>query len=52
MTCYLYAFSLIGMLLMFIGLYFVLWAKGKEKYSIGDGLISESEYYIEEPLLC
>ncbi|XVF52613.1 hypothetical protein PTKIN_Ptkin05aG0032200 [Pterospermum kingtungense] len=42
--------SLAGMFIMFIGLYFVLWAKGKEVYSdIGNGL--ESEFDPEKPLL-
>lgn len=41
--------SLAGMLLMFTGLYFVLWAKGKEGYSHGDDL--ESEFDAEKPLL-
>ncbi|XVE65089.1 hypothetical protein DITRI_Ditri07aG0154200 [Diplodiscus trichospermus] len=42
--------SLAGMFIMFTGLYFVLWAKGKEVYSdIGDGL--ESEFDPEKPLL-
>ncbi|GMJ00406.1 Usually multiple acids move in and out Transporters 7 [Hibiscus trionum] len=41
--------SLAGMCLMFIGLYFVLWAKGKEVYSAGKGL--GSEFDPEKPLL-
>ncbi|KAI3408039.1 uncharacterized protein J3R85_020520 [Psidium guajava] len=41
--------SLGGMILMFTGLYFVLWAKGKEGYSPGNGL--ESEFDAEKPLL-
>ncbi|XP_022737771.1 WAT1-related protein At5g47470 [Durio zibethinus] len=41
--------SLAGMFIMFTGLYFVLWAKGKEVYSGGDGL--ESEFDAEKPLL-
>ncbi|XVF13391.1 hypothetical protein REPUB_Repub08aG0204200 [Reevesia pubescens] len=41
--------SLAGMFLMFTGLYFVLWAKGKEFYLDGDGL--ESEFDAEKPLL-
>ncbi|XP_030515298.1 WAT1-related protein At5g47470 isoform X1 [Rhodamnia argentea] len=41
--------SLGGMFLMFTGLYFVLWAKGKEGYSPGNGL--ESEFDAEKPLL-
>ncbi|XWS61997.1 hypothetical protein CRYUN_Cryun07bG0173000 [Craigia yunnanensis] len=41
--------SLAGMFLMFTGLYFVLWAKGKEVYSDGDSL--ESEFHPEKPLL-
>ncbi|KAK8584476.1 hypothetical protein V6N13_109871 [Hibiscus sabdariffa] len=43
--------SLAGMFLMFIGLYFVLWAKGKEIVS-SDGDGSESEFDQEKPLLC
>ncbi|KAF3448326.1 hypothetical protein FNV43_RR09039 [Rhamnella rubrinervis] len=39
--------SLAGMFLMFIGLYFVLWAKGKERF--GDDY--ESEFDAEKPLL-
>ncbi|XP_024935109.3 WAT1-related protein At5g47470 isoform X1 [Ziziphus jujuba] len=39
--------SLAGMFLMFTGLYFVLWAKGKEGY--GNGF--ESEFDAEKPLL-
>ncbi|XP_027362609.1 WAT1-related protein At5g47470-like [Abrus precatorius] len=42
--------SLVGMLLMFTGLYSVLWAKGKEGHADGDGL--ESEFDAERPLLC
>lgn len=41
--------SLVGMILMFTGLYFVLWAKGKEGYVNGCGL--ESAYDAEKPLL-
>ncbi|KAM3734835.1 hypothetical protein ACB098_10G044100 [Castanea mollissima] len=41
--------SLAGMFLMFTGLYFVLWAKGKEGYYEGDG--PESEFDAEKPLL-
>lgn len=42
--------SLGGMCLMFIGLYFVLWAKGKEGLSSDEAL--ESEFDPEKPLLC
>uniref|UniRef100_A0A2N9GGM8 WAT1-related protein n=1 Tax=Fagus sylvatica TaxID=28930 RepID=A0A2N9GGM8_FAGSY len=41
--------SLAGMFLMFTGLYFVLWAKGKEGYYGGDSM--ESEFDAEKPLL-
>ncbi|KAE8055096.1 hypothetical protein FH972_011957 [Carpinus fangiana] len=42
--------SLAGMFLMFTGLYFVLWAKGKEGYYQGDDF--ESEFNAEKkPLL-
>ncbi|KAL2321566.1 hypothetical protein Fmac_025945 [Flemingia macrophylla] len=41
--------SIAGMLLMFSGLYFVLWAKGKEGHANGVGLVSESD--AEKPLL-
>ncbi|XP_028762727.1 WAT1-related protein At5g47470 [Neltuma alba] len=41
--------SLVGMFLMFTGLYFVLWAKGKEGFDYGDGL--ETEFDAEKPLL-
>ncbi|GLT65835.1 hypothetical protein SLA2020_382410 [Shorea laevis] len=41
--------SLAGMFLMFTGLYFVLWAKGKEGSHEGDDL--ESEFNAEKPLL-
>ncbi|KAE8712947.1 WAT1-related protein [Hibiscus syriacus] len=41
--------SLAGMFLMFTGLYFVLWAKGKEVYAVGDGL--RTEFDPEKPLL-
>ncbi|XP_038993611.1 WAT1-related protein At5g47470-like isoform X1 [Hibiscus syriacus] len=48
---YLYECSLGGMLVMFTGLYFVLWAKGKEVIcSDEDG--SESEWVVERSLLC
>ncbi|KAL3829893.1 hypothetical protein ACJIZ3_018695 [Penstemon smallii] len=40
-----------GMCLMFTGLYFVLWAKGKEGFSISDDGILETEYDVEKPLL-
>ncbi|XP_040988213.1 WAT1-related protein At5g47470-like [Juglans microcarpa x Juglans regia] len=43
--------SLAGMLLMFIGLYFVLWAKGKEGYHHEDQDDIESEYSAKKPLL-
>ncbi|KAE8708641.1 RGPR-related, putative isoform 1 [Hibiscus syriacus] len=38
-----------GMFLMFTGLYFVLWAKGKEVYAVRDGLVTEFDP--EKPLL-
>uniref|UniRef100_A0A2C9WC73 WAT1-related protein n=1 Tax=Manihot esculenta TaxID=3983 RepID=A0A2C9WC73_MANES len=41
--------SLAGMLLMFTGLYFVLWAKGKEGYLDGVGM--ESDFDPQKPLL-
>ncbi|EEF33443.1 hypothetical protein RCOM_1059880 [Ricinus communis] len=41
--------SLAGMLLMFTGLYFVLWAKGKEGYL--DAVAMESEFDPKKPLL-
>ncbi|XP_061341086.1 WAT1-related protein At5g47470-like [Gastrolobium bilobum] len=41
--------SFAGMFLMFTGLYFVLWAKGKEGFAHGGGL--ESEFDAEKPLL-
>lgn len=41
--------SLAGMCLMFTGLYFFLWAKGKEGFPIGDDF--ESEFDAEKPLL-
>lgn len=41
--------SLAGMVLMFTGLYFVLWAKGKEGFSYQESL--ESELDAEKPLL-
>nr|KYP55369.1 Auxin-induced protein 5NG4 [Cajanus cajan] len=41
--------SFAGMLLMFVGLYFVLWAKGKEDHAYGGGL--ENECDAEKPLL-
>ncbi|CAJ1928498.1 unnamed protein product [Sphenostylis stenocarpa] len=41
--------SAAGMILMFTGLYFVLWAKGKEGLQGGDCL--ESEFDVERPLL-
>ncbi|XP_073053982.1 WAT1-related protein At5g47470-like isoform X2 [Primulina eburnea] len=45
--------SLAGMCLMFTGLYFVLWAKGNEGFSIDDDNNSvESEHDVEKPLLC
>ncbi|MCD7446915.1 hypothetical protein HAX54_018886 [Datura stramonium] len=45
--------SLAGMLLMFTGLYFVLWAKRKEGFLNNNMLnsSSESEYDVEKPLL-
>ncbi|KAL2545265.1 WAT1-related protein [Forsythia ovata] len=43
--------SLAGMCLMFIGLYLVLWAKGKERFQIGEVNSMESEYDVEKPLL-
>ncbi|XP_028772511.1 WAT1-related protein At5g47470 isoform X1 [Neltuma alba] len=42
--------SIAGMFLMFTGLYFVLWAKGKEGYANFD-FGSESEFDAEKPLL-
>ncbi|XP_054823306.1 WAT1-related protein At5g47470-like [Prosopis cineraria] len=41
--------SLVGMFLMFTGLYFVLWAKGKEGFADADSL--EAEFDAEKPLL-
>lgn len=41
--------SLAGMFLMFTGLYFVLWAKGKEDFPVDDNL--ESEFDAEKSLL-
>ncbi|CAN1258948.1 WAT1-related protein At5g47470 [Linum perenne] len=41
--------SLCGMFLMFTGLYFFLWAKGKEGYS--DDPLESSEYNPQKPLL-
>ncbi|KAG6635966.1 WAT1-related protein At5g47470-like [Carya illinoinensis] len=43
--------SLAGMFLMFIGLYSVLWAKGKEGYHHEDQDDIESEYSAKKPLL-
>lgn len=45
--------SLLGMFLMFTGLYFVLWGKGKEEISTGDNDNKnlESESDVEKPLL-
>lgn len=42
--------SLTGMLLIFIGLYSVLWAKGKEDLPPGDDGL-ESDFDAEKPLL-
>ncbi|KAL0550408.1 hypothetical protein IC582_014918 [Cucumis melo] len=41
--------SLAGMFMMFTGLYFVLWAKGKERYVSLNHL--ESEFDVDKPLL-
>ncbi|KAJ8754812.1 hypothetical protein K2173_012736 [Erythroxylum novogranatense] len=41
--------SLAGMFIMFAGLYFVLWAKGKEGYLYEDAM--ESDFDSEKPLL-
>ncbi|XP_038906245.1 WAT1-related protein At5g47470 [Benincasa hispida] len=41
--------SLAGMFLMFTGLYFVLWAKGKERYVNRN--CPESEFDVDKPLL-
>ncbi|PSR91584.1 WAT1-related protein [Actinidia chinensis var. chinensis] len=43
--------SLAGMFLMFTGLYFFLWAKGKEDFPNEDKDAVESEYDMEKPLL-
>lgn len=49
--------SIAGMFLMFTGLYFFLWAKGKERFSVGngdgdgDGDAMETEVDEEKPLL-
>ncbi|RVW50516.1 WAT1-related protein [Vitis vinifera] len=47
--------SLCGMCLMFTGLYFVLWAKGKEGFQVGETLEPEPEPElendVEKPLL-
>ncbi|KAL9265594.1 WAT1-related protein [Drosera capensis] len=43
--------SLAGMLLMFTGLYCVLWAKGKEGYPPMEEVVSETEDDTEKPLL-
>ncbi|KAK4260384.1 hypothetical protein QN277_003508 [Acacia crassicarpa] len=42
--------SIVGMFVMFVGLYFVLWAKGKEG-GYSHGFNSESEFDAEKPLL-
>lgn len=42
--------SLGGMVLMFTGLYFFLWAKGKEGYSINEDDF-ENEFDVGKPLL-
>lgn len=46
-----YTCSLAGMFFMFTGLYFVLWAKGKEGYgdNAANGFVSEFD--AEKPLL-
>lgn len=46
--------SLAGMFLMFTGLYFVLWAKGKEGYIPVDAAINDDDpqYEARKPLLC
>ena len=41
--------SLCGMCLMFTGLYFVLWAKGKEGFAVAE--ILEPENDVDKPLL-
>ncbi|KAG9141140.1 hypothetical protein Leryth_001648 [Lithospermum erythrorhizon] len=43
--------SLAGMFMMFTGFYFVLWAKGKEGFSLNDGTIFDVENDPEKPLL-
>lgn len=43
--------SLTGMCLMFMGLYFVLWAKGKEGFMLPSKEMTESEQGAEKPLL-
>ncbi|PSS09712.1 WAT1-related protein [Actinidia chinensis var. chinensis] len=43
--------SLASMFLMFTGLYFFLWAKGKEDFPSEDEDVLESEYDVEKPLL-
>ncbi|KAE8671749.1 WAT1-related protein [Hibiscus syriacus] len=41
--------SLAGMFLMFVGLYSVLWAKGKEVYLAGEGELNVNHYWAKEP---
>lgn len=48
--------SVAGMLVMFTGLYFVLWAKGKEDYTNDEAndafaIASEFEFDAEKPLI-
>ncbi|KGN50255.1 WAT1-related protein At5g47470 [Cucumis sativus] len=40
-----------GMLLMFSGLYFVLWAKRKEGYGDGSGYLTDDDFDLQKPLL-
>ncbi|XAR54946.1 hypothetical protein NMG60_11030293 [Bertholletia excelsa] len=42
---------LAGMFLVFSGLYFFLWAKGKEGFMVGDGEAKERKWDVEKPLL-
>ena len=64
MTCFIFeknkikttGCSVAGMFVMFTGLYFVLWAKGKEGYMTDDAtdafaIASEFEFDAEKPLL-
>lgn len=48
---FLFRCSLVGIVLMFVGLYVVLWAKNREDKMFAELTAPKSEYDVERPLV-